>query len=644
MRNTKWATGLVIVTIVLLFIAVQFTWAMDTKSARYGRNMEQRSMEEEISVASLTPQLQDHVGKSVSVIDHTILEEYKPLMLTDSLHNIPGVYVKRLNGLSGLTNVRIRGARSIDTKLLYNGLPLQDPSDPQASANPIWGDLISSLVKKVEVLSGASSTTWGSEAIGGVINLIPEKGDIDETERETVRLGGGYGTFETANETILVRAGAFRIGLSRLDSEGFDHHDDYHNTTGNLSYFFSPSNKLSVGLSGFYSETEARVNDAPVISGSQLIEDIDDPNDKREYSLFHGGVKTVLGITDSISFQNKTGLTDSDRRFTFLIDPDGSDFYSDGIFRGNDFIEENQITVRHTDHLATTVGHQYNRQWYELDQKDLRESDQADSYSNDFYVEETIDIDNLHLLLGARENTHEYAKHRGTYDISGTYEIKRLNTLLRSHFGTGFRVPSLYELYGSFLTSFGRFEIGNDRLSPERSQSFDIGFESRIGDTTGYGATFFQNEIRNEISFTGGTYKNTDGTNSRRGIEAWFERYLMDGLSFRTAYTYTEGDSLVDVPESQWDASLRYAKDRWTANIRTRWSSNHLIRVFNMDDFTVGERSEKGSFTVDSTIAYRLNKNTEVYFRAENLFSEDYNLGGYRTPGARVYGGITWQI
>ena len=103
------------------------------------------NLEQYIEVASLTKKAQSKVGKSVDVIDSSIFEEYKPLMLTDAIHNVPGVYVKRLNGMSGLTTIRIRGARSIDTKLLYNGIPFQDPSDPQGSSNPLIGDLLADV-------------------------------------------------------------------------------------------------------------------------------------------------------------------------------------------------------------------------------------------------------------------------------------------------------------------------------------------------------------------------------------------------------------------------------------------------------------------------------------------------------------------
>ena len=596
------------------------------------------NLEQYIEVASLTKKAQSKVGKSVEVVDSSIFEEYKPLMLTDVIHNVPGVYVKRINGMSGLTNVRIRGARSIDTKLLYNGIPLQDPSDPQGSANPLWGDLAASGVERVEVLKGASSTVWGSEAIGGVINTVPKKGCCVDG----IRVTGEVGSNESYTERIEARIPGLYAGVSRLDSDGFDHHDDYHNSSFNFNYLFSPSDKFSMEFQGLYSQTEARLNESPVILGGVLMPDVDDPNDRREYELLHGGITTDIQITDSVVFRNKVGSTESDRRFVFLPDSE-FDFYSDGIFRGNDFILQDQVAFTHNKNLTTVVGHQYERQWYELDQKDLRESDQADAYSNDYYIEENIDIYNLHVILAGRNNTHERAKSRTTFDASANYRIESLSTILRSHFGSSYRTPSLYELYGAFLTSFGRFEIGNDKLSPERGQSFDVGFTSNISDNIDIGATFFHNSVRNKIDFFGFSYSNREGVDSNRGVELFYEQYLADGLSFRTSYTYTEGDNLVDVPESLWDASLRYAKGKWVGNVRTRYVSDHRILAFNLDDFTVGNINEEGHFTVDATIAYKIKPNIEIYVRAENLLSEDYHEGGYRTPGARVYGGITWK-
>ena len=594
-------------------------------------------LEEYIEVGSLVRKPQSQVGKTVNIIDSTILDEYKFANLSDSFHNVPGIYVKRVNGQSGLTNIRIRGARSIDTKLLFNGIPLQDPSDPQGSANPFIGDLLAQGVSKVEVLSGASSSTWGSEAIGGVVNIVPKKGELNGL-RAFVE-GGTYRTFREGAE---VTAPGIFLEATRLDSEGFDHHDDYSQThfSGNINRDFD---RFNVEGTWLYQRTSAMLNDGPVITGGVLQEDVDDPNDKREYEVVHSSLKTTVDIRDNIVFKNTIGVTESDRRFTFLPDSE-FDWYSDGIFRGNDFILQDQVTFTHNDYLATTVGHQYERQWYELDQKDVKESDQADYYSNDYYLEENVDYKNLHLILAIRENTHEYAKSRATFDISGVVDLPKFNTRLHSHLGTSYRYPSLYEQYGAFLTSFGRFEIGNAGLSPERAKSFDIGADWRITPNTDVGGTFFWNDIRNKISFRGLSYANQDGVDSNRGIEVYLERYLLDGLSIRTSYTYTEGDNLVDVPESLWDVSLRYAKDKWIANVRTRYVSDHKIMAFNMDDFTVDTLTEKGRFTLDSTISYKIKPDVEVFVRVENLLGEDYNEGGYRTPGARVYGGITWTI
>src|SRR3990167_688317 len=123
------------------------------------------NLEQYIEVASLTKKAQSKVGKSVDVVDSSILEEYKPLMLTD-------------------------------------------PSDPQGSSNPLIGDLIAD-VDSLEILKGASSSTWGSKAIGGVVNLIPKKGCCIEG----VRLTGEYGSHDTFKERIEFRTKGFYGGI-----------------------------------------------------------------------------------------------------------------------------------------------------------------------------------------------------------------------------------------------------------------------------------------------------------------------------------------------------------------------------------------------------------------------------------------------
>src|SRR5947207_528872 len=103
------------------------------------------------------------VGKSVNVLDSSDLDILDPFRVTDSLSNIEGVRVKQTDGLGGLATVRIRGMRSIDTKVLLNGLPFRDPSDPQGSANPLYQDLLNPGFSRVEVIRGPGSTLWGSD-------------------------------------------------------------------------------------------------------------------------------------------------------------------------------------------------------------------------------------------------------------------------------------------------------------------------------------------------------------------------------------------------------------------------------------------------------------------------------------------------
>ena len=590
-------------------------------------------LEEYIEVASLVKRPQSKVGKSTEVIDHTIFEDYRLSGLTESFHNVPGVYVKRTGGDGALTNVRFRGARSIDTKVLYNGVSLSDPSDTQGSPNPLIGDL-ASLSQEIEIVKGASSSVWGSEALGGVFNIRPKKGGKDES-----RITAEFGSFSTFTEKVEVANRVARASIYRRDSEGFDAHDSYENTSGEFNLTLMPVDYISVELFGRGGETTARLNDSPFIFGGQLIDDVDDSNDRREYWMFIGGVDTKVRVNEAIEVRNRIGWLDSDRRFVFLPD-DEFDFHSDGTFHGNTVSLHNQVSVKHGEHFTTTGGHLYERQWYELET--LGESDQADKYSNDFFLEEAIDIDNLHLILAIRENTNEQSKSRTTFDISGVYEIPNISTRLQFHFGTGYRTPALYELYGAFLTGFGRFEVGNNTLGPERAKSLDFGFKSRVTPTTDLGATFFTQSVRNKIDFVGLRYENVDGVDSTHGVELFLEKYLMDGLSFRTSYTYTDGDNLVDIPGSVWDASIRYKKDKWTANVKTRYEISHTMMVFNLDDFTVGRIEEDGHFGVDATVAYKLKPDLEVYLKAENLLGSDYTVGGYKTPGARVYGGITW--
>lgn len=563
------------------------------------------TLDQRIEVASINPTSEGTSGKSTAVLDQYLIDEIRPLHLIDSIINVPGVVTKTITGLG---SVRVRGARSFDTKYLYDGFPLRDPSHPQNSFGSFFGDTLTFGHSQIEILKGPSSVLYGSEAIGGVIDIEPIDIDTNTIDIE-------YGS----NETVTGRINTSPVTLAYSDSQ------DYGTANLRLSHDFDGVKPFLI-----YQETEAPLHNAPFIAGI-VTHDERDENDRRETRYIQTGVALENEyITSKLSYSN------SDRRFVFLPNTDGTGFWNDGSFIG-----ESVFFDVHGKLQDTTVGYSFQRDWLGITSEGL-DSDTSDLYQNDIYIEHSLWLQDIYVLLGARHSIHEHSKDRATYDISASYNLD--GYILRGHYGTGFRAPSLYELNGAFLTSFGRFYIGNENLSPERSSSLDFGVEKTWDDKITANITVFSHRLTNRIDFVGSGYSNLDGPVDTYGYEAFYEHFLFGNTSARISYTRTVQPDLVDIPQHLVEASIRTVKKNWSVIVSSAWRDRHEVALFDMSTFTVGRSSEDGYISANLMAEYKVRDNVSIYGRLENILDETYFDGGYRQDGFSAYMGVRVEI
>ncbi len=153
------------------------------------------SASEQVSVtASGTAQTPDEISKSVTVVDHSEIEQRDDATIADALRTVPGLRVQQLGGLGGLTSIKTRGLRNEDTAILFDGLRFRDVTSPQADASGFIQDFVDTDIDRVEVLRGTGSSIYGTDAIGGAINLISADGG-GRTRGSVLVEGGALGTF-----------------------------------------------------------------------------------------------------------------------------------------------------------------------------------------------------------------------------------------------------------------------------------------------------------------------------------------------------------------------------------------------------------------------------------------------------------------
>jgi vitamin B12 transporter len=301
-----------------------------------------------ITVTGLgTAQTSDKTAKSVSVVDAETIEKLDTNTVADALSYVPGLRIEQQGGPGGLVSIKMRGLRNQDTAVLVDGFRFRDASGTQADASSLLQDLLITDVDRIEVLRGTGSSIYGTNATGGVINIITGKGG--GKTRGTVLLEGGSmttfrGRAEVSGSTLKGKLG-YSAGIAHLNVvNGLDGNlpDRNSGAQGRFDYALSDQTRVSGRLlvtdsfsrvtqspSAFSNSSSTSVTNAVALSGSQLrlyengasiseldlgsatyIPDYDDPDYKHTARTYSGALTVTSHPSNSLSLTaNYQGLS-----------------------------------------------------------------------------------------------------------------------------------------------------------------------------------------------------------------------------------------------------------------------------------------------------------------------------------------------
>ncbi len=263
--------------------------------------------EQIVVTASSTPQLPEHVSKATTVIDQTDADVRDAAALSDVVAMAPGVRVQQLGGPGAFTTIQIRGLRDEDTAVLVDGLRLRDASATQADASGLIEDLLLTDTNRVEVMRGSGSSLYGTNAIGGVINVITDEGG-GRTRGSILLEGGSLGAFRGRAQL----AGAFvddriqySLGVGETDvTSGVGGDAPFRNTStqGRVTFHLSPSIRLTARLFGADSFSKV-LGEADLLgnpSGLGIVNAV--PLSPALFKLFENGTPVSQLNTGSATF------------------------------------------------------------------------------------------------------------------------------------------------------------------------------------------------------------------------------------------------------------------------------------------------------------------------------------------------------
>jgi vitamin B12 transporter len=604
-------------------------------------NTDQR-LEELIVTASRTPVAAPEVGSSVSVITRTELEARRYRLVADALREVPGVAVSRGGGLGAVTQARIRGAEGNHTLVLIDGI---EANNPVSNSEFDFANLLVADIDRIEVLRGPQSALYGSDAIGGVINVItkrPADGVRSIVRAERGSLGANELAFSASRGD---ESSALGFSLEHLATDGFNiarsgsERDGYANDTLALQAAREIGERIDLSAKLRYIDSAQQFDSQdfsfPPSPTQGLVIDDDLEGALKQWFL---RLESNLGASDG-RWQHRLALsrTDTDNRF-----------FNTGVVENGNAAAKTQLEVQSTrtfsQDTALTLAFEHEAVDYEnrgatpLSPENQRQSDAQSSG----IVEYRTRWRQLEISLGGRYDANRL------FDDAATYRVTLARPLgdsrrLHSSIGTGIANPGFFELFGFFPQSF----VGNPELHPERSRSLDIGVEQRLaGGRVSLDATYFDADLEDEIEtvFDDTTFLatvvNLNGASQRRGIELAANAALTPRWQLDASFTYTDAiaaDGRAELRRPRHLASIAstfaFAAERGRLHVALDYNGRQDDSEFILA--TPADRVTLDAFTLVRVAAdFDLDPQWRLYGRIENLFDVDYEEWfSYRSPG-----------
>lgn len=592
------------------------------------------------------PQSIQQIGSAVTIITHDDIEREGAKSVRDILDAQPGVVVTENGGPGGATSLYLRGSNTNHVLVLIDGMRVNDPTT-------VGGDLDLGMVppqaiERIEIVRGPQSALYGSDAIGGVVNIITKTGRKGPPVWHLRTEGGSYGTFSSK----LSVSGAtddtsYSFGLNQYHTDGFQR---YGYRVPRLAYLAPNGSDPFTRLGGF-GKVSRRINDWLTleagfnIARERLQYDSGPFSDDPLIPNTQTGVLATAyqkAIAENGPF--RTTLTTFETQIRrdiglFLKSDAFGDTSARYKYNGTRYGAELQEDIKLGPYGTWTLGARHESERAKGDEDGANYSYRQTTRSA-YTVYQVSLFQKLHLSAGARSDEVSGIGSFATFRLTAAYDLT--DTMrLRASYGTGAKAPSLYQLYVPIYN--------NPNLKPETSKGFDVGVEQTFLKGNAHASlTAFNNKIENLIVGDPSTFIPVNVARaSISGFEFAGDYIVVPSFAkLRLAYTWlqtrddTTGLALLRRPRHAARASVVFTPMR-------DLTVEPILRLVGdrADTFFGGRVTLKGYARFGLAADYKLNTSVSVFARGENLtqvkYEDVYNFG---TAGRSVYAGVhvTW--
>ncbi len=549
------------------------------------------SVEAVIVSATRLPTPESQVASSVTVITAEDIAARQERSLPDILKDVPGLNVIRTGGPGGQA--------------------VSDPSSSNASFD--FSQFLTQDIERVEVLRGPQSGLYGSDAIGGVINIITKSGQGPAQ----LQASAEGGSFETFNQTADVRgsteqfhysanvehfhSGATPVTPLELLAPGEVRNDDYYdNLTAATKLGYDVGRNFDVGLVARYTNAHLRVtgddfSTFPSFPAAQQARSTTSEYYGRATAhrvSFEGFLDQTLGVSYT-------------RKRTSTLEPDSP---QESLDTGERTKIDWQGALKFTPAHTLVLGAEHARD-------SIGEPISAANNIDSGYAElQSRLLEGLYAAVNARYDKNDRFGGKVTYRVAPAYTIPGTGMKLKASVGSGFKAPTLSELFQSFPDFFF---IANPNLRPETSTGYDLGVEQAlVGQTLRVGVTYYSNRIRNLIVAAPApdginlSYANI-GRARTNGVESFVAYSPIEAVTLRADYTYTQASG------TDQEELLRRPKHK--ASLNAGWQATHALSlnatvltlsswIDGNRDFSVPRLSAPGYTVVNLAASFDVNR------------------------------------
>jgi len=591
------------------------------------------------------------LGNAITVIDRAEIAASGCRTVAEAIAAAPGVQVISNGPPGSVTGVFLRGANSEHTLVLVDGVEVNDPMSPSRSFD--FGNLTAADVERIEIIRGPQSTVYGSDAIGGIVHVITRRGE-GRPRLEAELEGGSYGS-RAARAAVLGEGKGWRYALtvSHAASDGYSAAGERYGNT-------EPDGWRNYGFSGnlqhdFDEQWSFRAS-ARMVDGRTGLDNFggpggDDPNFAGDFRQASG--RAELGYAHpSGRWVQKLAVAwaGTERVDTNAADAAHPGESSTGLYEGSlGRLEWQHQFFPHRDHVLT-AGYEYQR---ERGRSSYRSESLWGPYESDFpdsatgmhslYLQDQWQAGSrFWLTSGLRLDRHDRFGNDLSVRIAPVLAFHGGDTRLRGSFGTGFKAPSLYQLYAP-ATPWG--PVGNLELRPEQSWTVDGGLDRYLlGKRLWLSATVFYNRFTDLITFADG-YENLPETASG-GLELAGTWEVWEGWRLSANYTFTQTEN-----RDTGEELLRRARHTGSIQADVRpWRALRLTGLlygkgarWDMDYAAWPARRVRldGYLRLDVQASYPLFDTVELFVSLRNLLDDlTDEIYGYGVPGRSAQGGV----